>query len=222
MASIESGLRCAAHRNRFVVIHTVPFAPTDPPPVIPPEEELDALSLEVLATAIYLAPAALAVYDRIRGVRVQGVDERIGELFAVPAAFIAVVQRRFNAAQARSVLESLLKDRPDVALEGESDEARVLDDILYSRVGRLTVSQMLVEDGHRKDLEAYGLKRADKDGEPYLFIVPKLVGRHLLNGTQWAKLNVSDILVRAPGAVPGQLRVAGKQARGILVPWSVE
>src|SRR6185312_3071433 len=99
----------------------------------------------------------------------------------------------------------------------------LLNDILTASVnvgrgGVLTVAQILESQSHKLDfgarLEAAGIKVT---GEHDLFVVPRLVSQHLLRGTAWEGQKIDQILLRLPGAERKQLRIGGRNARGLLV-----
>ena len=129
------------------------------------------------------------------------------------------VRRDVSQADETTLLEAILGSTLRVDSDGGNGDGRV--DRVYRE---LSVGQIL-DKGHRtkasegelEALAARGVKPVN--GGTAIFIHPPTVCRYLLRGTDWADLNIGDILVRLRGAQRDRnLRLAGKQTKGIVIP----
>jgi len=232
VASIEVGLRRAADLNRFIVLHTVPLDAGEEAPRLPGRAEFKELSLDLIATAVWLVPQALDVYERLRDTAIDGVNPRLVDSYAVPLAMLCAAAGS-SMEEAKTSLREFLAGRREVREQAESDESLLLQTIFASKIrvpiatesgsGRFntvvyherTVGQLLESEDHEETLAAHGIKA----GQRGIFVVPETVVRELLKGTQWERLVIGEILERVPGAAKKRLRVGGIRHRGVVVPW---
>ena len=234
-AAIESGDIWGQDRNRFIRLELRP--PTNRGNlVLPGPSELAKLGQQLAAVAIWAAPAAVPLADRIKGVRIKGVHGRLIESFAVPAAMFAAIRRGRSATQEQgeSVLKIMIEGRTTLANQGEKDEVQLLRDILAANM-RITVNagssvttqeravgQVLQHAGHNSDcLEAKGLRVIEPKmaAGKLLFLAHEVVRRELLKGTRWAESRIDQLLERLPNAKREQQRCAGQRPWGISLPW---
>jgi len=206
--------------------------------VLPGTQELAELGQRIAAAALWAAPAAAPLADRIKSTRVTGVHGRLIECFSVPAAMHAVLRRGRDVTDesASDTLRAMVEDREALVAQGEPDQIQLLRDILASNIrserpsGGIqeeTVAQVLnrraapgYERSDRGALEHKGLKIVESSGRgQLLFLVSDVIQRQLLQGTRWAELRIDQILLRLPGAQSEQQRCGGQRPRGVTVPW---
>lgn len=134
VAAIEVGLSREADKNRFIMLELVrPEESQKGKLVLPTPKELGELGLRSLAVAIKYANAARAMAVRLKDVRIEGVDDRIVESYAVPAAMLAVIDDEIDD-NAKEIERSMLSGM-ELADVGESkDESALMDAILSSHV----------------------------------------------------------------------------------------
>lgn len=159
-----------------------------------------------------------------------GLDGRILDAIAVPCGIWATVKGVPPAdllEEAMKVWKPMLDDQ---IIEDEYGLVRAILQVKFKanvswerRTNRpewRTIGDALCRDYSSGDLEAYGVKRAfTKQRRDIAAFSPEAVRRHCLGGTHWAKLNIRDLLLRLPGAMPTRLRMAGMDnARVVAVP----
>jgi hypothetical protein len=232
MASTESGLKREVDQNRFVVVELVMSTDVEKRRrfVQPSDEDLQKLGLELLAIAIRHSRRAKALATLLYTQRPPGINDRICESYAIPAAMYAS-GAGFNDAQAYDHYVDLLKltEPEDV----ESDRNQVISDILDSTIrlpkgetdtvgGLLSVG--IAEHSHLESvkehtLEAHGVAIRDHlNGEKCIFFYPRSIARKLLKDTDFADARIADYLKRIPGSIRCRKYVSGIQVRGFLIP----
>ena len=242
-AAIESGDIWGQDRNRFIRLELRP--PENRGCLsLPSNEELSELRQELIAVALWAAPAVTKLADTIKGTQVDGVHGRLVESFSVPAAMDAVVGFGHDAPAKEGIaaLRVFLKNRVSLEEQGEADEIRLLRDILAANIrvqlriedrtesATRTIGQILegwfpfIPDRDRylaPDLEAKGVKIVEpRSGVgSLLFIAHEMVREKLLGGTRWQQTRIDQILKRLPDAERTQQRCAGQRTRGISLPW---
>jgi hypothetical protein len=235
VAAIESGLKREPDRNRFITLELIP--PTEEMAgklKLPPAPELNELGQSLLAVSIRYGLQARSLAVELKGMRFEGVHQRVIESYAVPAAIVATMLGR--AGEEAAQIMSRMLNTVDKTETGMSDEESLLTDILGSvvhmeRGAQATVSQII--NSRKIDLDAeHTLERVGigifegehwhKDGEmikgDYLFIAHSLVARQLLQRTQWETQNIDQILSRIAGSVKLKKRIAGMHPWGIMIP----
>jgi len=235
VASIEISLRSAADRSRFLVLELLrPSARKDP--VTLTSDEVEVLRDDLYALALKVAIPARELARKLAAtVKVEGVDGRLIEGYAVPVAFLACATEMSEAEAARSLKEYLVHAvLPNDSGEVIEDEAALLRDLAFSKVRvtravpngnhertesiEMSVAQILNVGDHEllQQLEAKGVMRLADDR---VFLVPTQIERHLLTDTRWAGLSLREILLRVPGATnEHKHRIAGSAPqRGVEV-----
>ena len=244
VASIESGMTRAPDRNRFCEIELIRPAPADAGKlVVPDPAALHDLGQRLLAVAVFSACRAVDLANRLKTMKIDGVDDRLIESYSVPAAILSVAGGG-DESKAQTILERLLGG---VERCGEhSDEADLLQTILASTIRieaekvSMTVTELLnsSQPDHRAILERHGIAKSFERVGPrsnetwqgtiaemvtqpkVLFLAPAIVQQRLLSDTQWRGQNIEQILARVPGAQKIRRRLAGMKYRGVGVPLS--
>lgn len=228
-AGIESGLTREPDKNRFIRLELVKPLSKDMGRLnIPGTEELAALGQRTLAVALKFVFAARELADSLRLLKFPGVNERLVECYAVPAACYSLAVGS-EAGQPSEVLQRMLECIGDIE-DGVDDGRRLLSDILETEIllekgERASVSQIL--ERRQTDplklisLETKGVALVTHDNirDGYLFISHNTVKRYLLRGTAWESQNIDEILVRLPGCAKARKRCGGRNGIwGIVVP----
>ena len=236
-ASIELRLDKAAEKSRFIVVELQKEIDIDPPK-IPNIEEAKRLHLDFFSLAIWQSLRARRLIKKLG--RLQGLETRFVECFAVPLSMLTVENNEDNAVKTlREVVINTIKDREkqarDVIVE---DEERLLQDIGSAKINvptterdeisdkernvylSMAISQILKEvyDTHSESkdalLQSHGIKICP-DG---IFLNPDVIERYLLKDTDWVGMKIFGLLKRIRGAEYKRRRIAGKNPRGFLLP----
>lgn len=229
VAGISLNYDDQADRNRAVSMNLLP--PTREMAgklVLPPNEDLHDLGQRSLAASLWACQEARLLAVRLKDVRVDGVDQRLVESYAVPAAMLAVTLG-LEPDAASGVLRDMLSDAATDS-QHEPDEAMLVADILGATVQleshRLTVGQAIEiamdvqasnRDAWRTVLESAGVK-LDLGAAPEIILHYQLVRRKLLYGTRWAEQSIDQYLRRIDGCKCQQRRVGGSKGRTCLFP----
>ena len=128
---------------------------------------------------------------------------------------------------ARNLLNLMLKD-VERAEQGRSDVIDLIDDLMMAPVDcghgvRISVSQLIDDEqslyGNRDAMEAHGVGVVfEGDGKKSLFVAHRVATKRLLRGTDWEGQDISQLLVRVPGASRSRRRLAGLNTRGVIIP----
>lgn len=238
VSGIEIGLNRAADRSRFLVLELQrPDKRSDP--IALSSSEIEELREDLYALTLWCALHARELARRLAQTKVEGVDGRLVEGYAVPVALMAVATGADEQAAAKSLLEYLrVAVLPNQSGEVLEDESALLRDIAFSRLRVLVktptadgedrseyvemgVSQILGSDDPAllDQLEAAGVGLVESGGRQVVFVIPSQVCRHLLRGTRWAELSLREILLRVLGAKDGRHRLAkANPQRGVEIP----
>lgn len=240
VAAIEVGLTREADKNRFVMLELDrPQKEKRGKLILPTTAELQDLGMRSLAAALIHIGRAKEIAAGLKDTRVEGVDGRIVESYAVPTAILAAIEG-FDIAASRELLVDMLTQLR-IGESGEArDESALMDAILHAHIfvhrESWAVSQVIESVVEKKDgwrtcaaaLEKNGLKvdifgdgkkvPADRVNEPCLVIAPKEVARHILKGTHWADQSIDQILTRVEGAIEDRKRVAGHRVNCVMLP----
>ena len=231
IASVDTGLRRAVDRNRFIVVELA-----NPDRIkIPNRDTLRPFGVKLIGAALALTDRICNLFEVLSGCEEVRKFGRLAECFALPSAVEAAFTG-LSLEQAQQQLVKLLEaQRETLMQQNEPDHEDLLREILSSKIRAevfdeygpqnrienrsrdISVGELIQRDTHHQELAVVGIKVVD-DG---VFFVPPIVQRHLLKGTDWAFNNIGDILARAPGAMRTRLRVAGVNPRGILLPREV-
>ena len=241
--AIEPGDLPAQDRNRQIELELTSPPDDSPDPDLPPPSELHDLRVELVAAAVWAVRAAEALAVRIRRPNPPGVDRRLAESLAIPAAVDAVLRhgRDVPDGVARGTLETFLEGR---TAEEPADTGRDLLDAVCSApvavpgkdgltcsVGELVLSRLTDKTSLGGDagdrvlalngLRVFGGPRAATADRPAcgagLFVAP-LVGTTLLKDSVWDGTNVVTVLKRLDGACGDTQAVNGRTTRGAFVP----
>jgi hypothetical protein len=237
IGAIETGLISAVDRSRFISMELVP-PETERAGMLtlPNRQDLHELGQKLLAIAVRNAIAARRLAISLKSYRQAGIDQRVIENYAVPAAMLATVFGDEDAS-ARKLLDDFLKGVADED-QKMSDEEDLLEVILRAnvRVGindeRTVASLIDREEEHCRDaLERHGIgviygrpgarpaNRLNLD-DWFLFIDHKDIAAKLLfrSGADWSGKAIDKILKRIEGASVKQATIAGRRTLGVWVP----
>ncbi len=227
VAAIEVGLKREPDRNRFIILEL------DTPPesefgklVLPPESWLVEHGQKLLAIALAHVQRAVPLAVELKSTKVAGIDSRVIESYSVPAAILGVCSD-MGVENARHLLKLMLDD-VERAEQGRSDVVDLIDDLMTAPVDcghgiRISISQLIANKSelytHQDAMEAHGVGLIDEnDGRKTLFVAHRVATKRLLRGTDWDGQDISQLLVRVPGASRSRRRLAGMNARGVVVP----
>ena len=238
-----------ADRNRDILSELLP--PTEEKRgqlTVPPAEELHDLGQRMLATAIYCIHDARRLAVQIKDTRIDGVDDRVVESHAVPAAMLAIVSGPIGSETieqtARGMLAEMLAPlATDPTAKGATDEQDLMNEILAAPIqigpNRFSVAQLVenvirmgpANDIHATALESRGLKigrfsrPADSSkgsehysGDPCFLMAHKAISEHLIKNTKWGTQAIEQILRRLPGAQYSRRRIGGQRAYSVQIP----
>ena len=226
----------APDRNRFILVELLPAEKGEKGNlVLPPPEETRKLGQKLLAIAVRVVIEARELAKTLRTVRHEGVEGRVMESYAVPAAMLACAMG-LDSDEAADLLKWLVP-LEQIERESTTDADDLLADIFNAEIhvpgGKcLTASQLLAraswETDYAEILEGCGIKETELDAGPgrprkdqdfdAVFIDPRKVKRRLLRLTQWADQNINDVLGRVPGARYCQKTLAYGRPRGYVIP----
>lgn len=233
IAAVEVGLKRAPDRNRYIVLETMlPAADKQGQLHRPPTSEMHKLGTELLAIAIRSVAAAKSLATRLKAARIEGVDSRAIESYAVPAAMLASACG-FSEKEALGLLASFLKSYQAEENEDPSDELELLRDIAMADMRgdkgvTVTVAQALRSYGAdnamllgRHGITFTAARRGPRgDESDYVFFDHRAVVAKLLKGTDWEGQNIDVIIARLEGARKSRRTVGGRFSRGVIVPWA--
>lgn len=237
VAGISLSYDDQADRNRAIRLDL------QPPPKelagklrLPDPAELHDLGQRSLAVALWCAVAARKLAGELKDQKIEGVDQRAVESFAVPAAMLATAidWPGMDAAKMLSEMAAGVRDDPQ---QMESDEANLMQDILGATViidgqNRPTVAQAIEyittlantnRDRWRQDLEAAGVK-ITLGANRTIGMSYQLVRRKLLYGTRWQEQPIEQYLQRIDGRVLKTIRCGGHRSRAVVfdLDWFVD
>jgi len=239
VAAVEVGLKREPDRNRFIMLELDKVDPERWGQLSEPQHAWASdIGQKLLAIAITHINEARELAIRLKEIRHEGIDGRVVESYAVPAAMLASFARRPDAGP--FLLEMMLEtvERAD---QGHQDEHDLISTILSAKVRcsrgqELTVSQILESQtryhDHQEELEASGVglvqnrrgpRTASVEGQDdteFLFIAKSPTARNLLRGTTWERQSIEQILTRFPGALRRRRRLAGALQHGVLLPFA--
>jgi hypothetical protein len=225
MGGRDTGLDRDVDENRFIRIELLEARSEDEGKLSePPEEECRYLGQRLLAVAVQAAREAKRLAGELRTAKVRGIDSRIVETYAVPAAMLAIAVGSDASQELDTLLWNLQRDS-----EAESDEEGLLGAIWGSHVdagrdlGRRAVGQLLeIADDATANDRADAVEALAKVGielrENSILIAQGFASRHLLGRTEWKARNISEILLRLPGAKKRRARISGTLNRCVEIP----
>ena len=230
--SIEIGLIRAAEKPRFIIIETVKDVTRAPK--IPTQDEIERLRIKIFSYALWASLKAKNLISHVNPI--PGVDPRLLESLAVPFSMIAVCSDDPVSELNRLLEEYFAEWIKDQQGNFQEDEEKLVEDLMMANIrlpitkedresgaeqtvyDNRTVSQLLqsskFSDENHTTLQTYGIKCRTGG----VFIHPTKAKRMLLQNTDWAQLNIREILLRVGGATSIRDRIAGSQVRGVLIP----
>jgi len=232
LAAIEIGLQRAPDRNRYITMELIEPLPHNRGKLtLASTEELRLLGQKMLAIAVRYVDEARKLAVRLKRQRHKGVDTRVVESYAVPAAILAAAGS-YDDEHANQILGRML------GVMGEEDQTVSDEEDLINAVLSATVR---LSGGHEKMvsellrprsvdnleiLSRYGigvingsnLPRSKYEPKEYLFYDNTAVRKRLLSGTLWERQSLVDILGRIPGAVKDRPRIWGRRPSGVSLP----
>ena len=228
VAGISLSYDDQADRNRAIILNLLPPLREMAGKLrLPSPDELHDLGQRSLAAALWACQEARKTALALKEQRLDGVDQRLVESYAVPAAMVATLMG-MNAGSAAGLLRSMLADaQTDSPVE--ADEASLIADVLGATVQletrRLTVGQAIEHvlnvatgdnrDEWRKVLEAGGIK-LELGVSQKIVLQYQLVRRKLLYGTRWGEQSIDQYLRRIDGAEVAIRRVGGSRNRCVV------
>lgn len=225
VAAVETGLNEIPDLNRFIQFELLePTLEKKNMLVIPESQERYEIGQRLLAIAVRCATKAIRMAPRLKKTIAPGIDARVIEGYAVPAAMLGAAMG-YNDEKAGELLTTMLKN-VEMEEQGKSDQQELLDSTKGSKIrhnqAEVTVGMMMADKfGSVYDkvaLESNGIKRME-NGD--MFLHPSSVKRHLLRGTGFENKNLSQMLLRLEGAHRSRQRIAGGWQRGIVIPYKV-
>ncbi len=232
VAGIESGMKRAPDRNRFITIGLKKPPPEDHGKLtLPDQEDLHDLGQKLLAIAVRFVLDAKPIAARLKKHHIEGVEQRIIESYAAPVSILAAAGR-LTEEQTAKLLEACVGDSGVFDDPIMSDQDELLEFImryvatfdLHGRRHNETIANMIGKDGtdYTDGLEKFGIRVAEKKEGVFrprvLFIDYKDVATKILLGTQWEDQSIDQILMRLPGATRDRQRVGGIPRHGISIP----
>jgi len=228
VAGISLSYDDQADRNRAIIFNLLPpLSEMAGKLRLPSPDELHDLGQRSLAAALWACQEARKTALTLKDQKIDGVDQRLIESYAVPAAMIATLMG-MDADAAAGLLQTMLSGtKQDTPVE--ADEATLVADILGASVRldnrALNVSQVLDHvlnfatgenrDAWRKVLESAGIK-LDLGAVPKIILQYQLIRRKLLQGTRWAEQSIDQYLRRIDGAQMAIRRVGGSRNRCVI------
>lgn len=235
VGAIETGMRKAADRNRYVMLELEKIKSGRGSTLrVPTPGELRELGQKLLVLGMRHWKTAIRFAEALQATPVEGVDHRAIETYAVPAAMLGAIMG-MDQANATGLMVGMLKSR-DFSQQQESDEEQLLKAIFESIVclkggERASVSELLQgtysqhNEQPQKVLQRVGVRRVTpaKGGENQpdcVFFAPQAICRELLKGTEFFGQNIEEILGRVSGASRSRQKMGGHVTRGVLIPES--
>jgi hypothetical protein len=228
IAGISMNYDDQADRNRAIILTLEPpTAEKAGKLILPTFEELRDLGQRSLAVALWGCQDARERAVGLKNVKVDCVDQRAVESYAVPAAMLSVMLGH-SEESARELLANMLAD---VGQDNpvESDERSLINQILGADVqlgsARKTVAQVIDYSRSRTNegasstdwravMEAVGVKLDLGSPEKIIFRYQAL--KKLLRGTDWEHKQTDQYLRRVTGAKAISRRVGGVLGRCVV------
>ncbi len=235
LASIDRPGDSAADSSRYLTFELHPVTAAQKAVGLPSRYQLVRLRRNLYRLAFKYFRQFWEAADTLKSLPDTGLDGRMLDAIAVPCAIWATVGGVNPVNPAELLQETVHLWRPMLDDQIVEDEFALLRAILQvkfktnvsweiqtNRPEWRTIGDALARDYAFRDLEAYGVKRTfNQQRMNIAAFSPEAVRRHCLAGTQWAQLNIRDLLLRLPGATPTRLRMAGMDnARVVVIPMS--
>lgn len=236
-AAIDTGLKSAPDRNRFIIFDMDEIPKGKPRGLNGKlsEARLRVLGQKALAVALRYFDDAQALADALMAnSSYEGVDARIIENFSVPCGMISAIYGD-DQVTAQTMFGKVL-GYWDFSVQSIKDEFDLLDDIFTSVVLSEDKQQVSIDYlisryessmDARQTLSRCGIRFVDisgkdKSAEPsrHLFMAHKIISKEVLKqNNQPNSKSVLDYLRRIPGAVDDSQRLNGDHvSRGVSIP----
>lgn len=229
VAGISLSYDDQADRNRAVILNLLPPLPELAGKLrLPSPADLHDLGQRSLAAALWACQEARKTATGLKDQRMDGVDQRLIESYAVPAAMIATLMD-MNADAAAGLMQTMLEEtRQDAPVE--TDETTLISDVLTASVQwqtkRKTVAQALdfvlspanlqsERDEWSETLESYGMRIFYRAGPTMILLAYRTIKEKLLRGTRWEGQPIDQYLRRVAGSEYMKQRV-GKTPIGCI------
>ena len=221
LASIDRPGESAADSSRYLTFELDSITAAQKAVALPSRFQLARLRRNVYRLAFKYFRQFWQAADMFKALPDTGLDGRMLDAIAVPCGIWATVGR-VNPVELLHETAPLWSPMLDEQII--DDEFALLRAILQVKFKMgpewSTIGHALVQDYAFQDLEAYGVKRTfTQQRMDIAAFSPEAVRRYCLAGTKWAPLNIRDLLLRLPGAMPTRLRMAGMDnARVVVIP----
>lgn len=228
VSGIEVGLEEEADLNRAIELDLVEPKEMGGLASIPAEAECAMMGRKLMAVAVVSAMRSVEVYERLKSLRVEGINQRMVESYSVPVAMITAAYG-YDDATAENLLRELLVNVERIE-DVDQDEYVLLSDILSADVdlGKgerkaammcIASSAAIVTKSYDEEIQRAGLRVVRVDNEATGLFISNKARRVLLQKTRWEKVQIGKVLVRIPGAKRDRQSVSGTVVRGTMIPW---
>ena len=219
LGSIDRSGESAADSSRYLTFELDPITPAQKSVALPNRWQLARLRRNVYRVAFKYFGQFWQSADTLKALPDTGLDGRMLDAIAVPCGIWATVR---GANPVELLQEAAPLWRPMLDDQIIDDEFALLRAILQVKFKMgpewSTIGHALAQDYAFQVLEAYGVKRTfTQQRMAIAAFSPEAVRRHCLAGTKWAPLNIRDLLLRLPGAMPTRLRMAGMDNARVVV-----
>jgi len=220
IGSTETGLRREADLNRFIKIEMLK-------PKRNEAGSLPQLAPDVLrAFGVKSLVVAMKCYERasqLLQMYVEGKhthhDRRVTESFGVPVAMFSAAMGLDDETAIDLFVATVTKFNSGEEVESNQEDllSVILSSVIKVDKEDESVSMALsrIDYNHSSEvaLSNVGLKKTENG----LFVVPKIVERMLLRGTEYQHKSTREILKRLPGSISERLRLNGTRYPGITI-----
>jgi hypothetical protein len=214
VAGISLSYDDQADRNRAIILNLQkPLSEMAGKLRLPSPAELRDLGQRSLAAALWACQEARKTALALKDEKIDDVDQRLVESYAVPAAMVATLLGMDAKAAAGLLQTMLLETKQDTPVE--TDEATLISDVLTANVQwqtkRKTVAQALdfilshansqsERDEWSETLESYGIRIFYQTGPTMILFAYRTIKEKLLRGSRWEGQPIDQYLRRVTGA----------------------
>lgn len=232
VASIETGLKAEADRNRFIMFELLPIVGQFGRPDIPSPSGLRELGLKLLVAGLVNYLECRRIKEQLAKQAYSGVPGRVIESFALPCSMLSAIAGH-TVEQAIHWQEGVLGGW-DFGVQQGNDQVDLLGQIFAAHVmvgggKRLTVSQLiknldstLYEHGTQEALHQVGITKVNKrkDGTEALFLACNVIEQNLIGQrSSFAGHSLEQYLMRVKGAKRDRQRLGGHDRfYGVSIP----
>jgi len=214
VAGISLSYDDQADRNRAIMLNLQkPLSELAGKLRLPSPDEFRDLGQRSLAAALWACREARKTALALKDEKIDDVDQRLVESYAVPAAMIATLLGMDAEAAAGLLQTMLLETKQDTPVE--TDETTLISDVLTANVQwqtkRKTVAQALdfilshansqsERDEWSETLESYGIRIFYRAGPTMILFAYRTIKEKLLQGSRWEGQPIDQYLRRVTGA----------------------